>query len=124
MDLVMRTPKEDTLDQFTENVSVVIQDLHGQKYSLTAMGKESETTIKGLVTDLEILDSRLDSNAAHQYYILNYRGRQGSFMWTTYQRYYLKGYLGYVLTFTMQTGKEEEFLPMADRIFESFRLLW
>ena len=61
-DLFLRSPRVDSLDQFSENINVFVQDLHGQNYNLSKMGQESENQIKNMVTDVEIIESRLDSS--------------------------------------------------------------
>ncbi len=121
-DLFIYSPKLDSLDQFTENVNVYVQDLSGQNYFLSKMGKQSEAQIKNMVTDVEILESRLDSTSTNQYYVLKYRGRQGKFLLTTEQRYFLKNDLGVALTFTVQSGKEEEYRMTSLAILDSFVL--
>lgn len=122
MDILLRSPKTDNLDSFVENINVFVQDLHGKNYQLSMMGQESEAQIKNMVTDVEIIDSRLDSIASPHYYILKYKGRHGKFLLTTIQHYYLKDEMGYALTFTIKNGKETEYLPLAEKIFRSFQL--
>lgn len=123
MDLLLRSPTVDSLDQFTENLNVFVQDLHGQKYNLFKMGQESENQIKNMVTDAEIIESRLDSTTSPVYYSLKYKGRQGKFILTTEQRYYLHNEIGFALTFTVQNGKEKEYALASERMFNSFKLL-
>ncbi|MGC4038205.1 MAG: hypothetical protein QM764_19740 [Chitinophagaceae bacterium] len=121
-DLILRSPLTDSLDDFSENLNVIVQDLHGQNYYLTKIGRESETQIKNLITDVSIIESKLDSNSSHQYYDLTFKGRQGKFLLTTIQRYYFKDETGYALTFTIKRGKEEEYITVAEKMFDSFRL--
>lgn len=123
MDIVIRSPKTDSLDDFSENMNVFVQDLHGKNYTLSRIAEESEVQIKNMVTDFEIMESRLDSSTAEQYYILKFKGRQGKFLLTTIQHYYFSNEVGYALTFTLKDGKEEEYIPIAEKIFKSFKLL-
>ena len=123
MDLLLRSPKIDSLDQFIENLNVFVQDLHGQKYTLLKMGQESESQIKNMVTDVEIIESRLDSTASIFYYSLKFKGRQGKFLLTTEQRYYLKDEVGFAVTFTVQNGKEQTYTLVSEKIFDSFKPL-
>ncbi len=122
MDILFRSPKSDSTDDFRENLNIFIQDLHGQDYNLTKMGQESETQIKNMVTDVEIADSRLDSTASHQFYILKYKGRQGKYLITTIQHYYLKDEIGYAVTFVIKNGKESDYTETAEKMFNSFKL--
>ena len=121
MDILLRSPKTDSLDDFIENMNVFVQDLHGKNYNLAKMGQESEAQIKNMVTDVQIIDSRLDSSTSPQNYILKYKGRQGKFLLTTIQHYYLKDEVGYALTITIKEGKEQDYILAADKIFDSFR---
>lgn len=121
-DLLLRSPKTDSLDDFIENVNVFVQDLHGQDYNLSKIGQESEAQIKSMVTDAEIMESKLDSTASQPYYLLKYQGKQGKFLLTTIQNYYFKDEVGFALTFTIKRGKEADYVPLAEKIFKSFRL--
>ena len=123
VDLFLRSPKVDSLDQFIENINVFVQNLSGLNYDLNKMGKESEAQIKKMVTDIEILENRLDSSSKTPYYTLRYRGRQGKFLLITEQRYFLVNYVGFALTFTAQNGKEADYKLTAQAIFDSFNLL-
>lgn len=122
MDIIIRSPKTDSLDDFIENMNVFFQDLHGMNYTLSKMGKEGEDQIKNMVTDVEIIDSRIDSTISPQTYILKYKGRQGKFLLTTIQHYYLKDEVGYALTMTIKKEKEQDYILDADKIFDSFRI--
>lgn len=121
IDVLLRSPKTDSLDDFNENMNLYVQDLHGQNYNLRRMGQESEAQIKNMVTDAQIIDSRLDSTTSLQHYILKYKGRQGKFLLTTIQHYYLRDEVGYALTMTIKEGEEKDYLPTANKIFDSFR---
>jgi len=120
VDILLRSPKTDSLDDFNENMNLFVQDLHGQNYDLTRMGKQSETQIKNMVTDVQIIESRLDSTSSPQYYVLKYKGRQGKFILTIIQRYYLNDDIGYALTMTIKEGNEQDYITIADKIFNSF----
>jgi hypothetical protein len=122
VDIMLLSPKTDSLDDFIENMNVFVQDLHGKNYNLSKMGQESEAQIKIMVTDVQIIDSRLNSTTSPQKYILKYKGRQGKFLLTTIQHIYLKDEVGYTLTMTIKQGKEQDYILYADKIFDSFRI--
>ena len=121
VDLIVRSPKVDSADQFIENLNIFIQDLNGRGYNLLKMGQESESQIKNMVTDVEIIESRLDSSRKPSYYILKYAGRQGKYSMTTTQHYYLKDEIGFALTLTVEHGKEQAYTSAAEEIFSSFK---
>lgn len=122
MDILLRSPKTDSLDDFIENINVFVQDLHGQNYTLSRIGKETENQIKNIVTDFKIIESKLDSTNSIQYYTVKYSGRQGKFLLTMIQRYYLKNEVGYTLTFAVKNEKEADYISIAEKIFISFNL--
>lgn len=122
MEIILRSPRTDSLDDFSENMTVFVQDLHGQNYTLAKMGQESTAQVKDVITDVEVMESRLDSTASPNYYILTYKGRQGKFSLITIQRYYLKDEVGFALTFTVKIGEEAAYRSAAEKIFSSFQL--
>ncbi len=119
-DILLRSPKTDSLDDFRENMNIFVQDLHGQNYTLSKMGHESEKQIRNMVTDVEIIASQIDTTTIPQKYILKYNGRQGKYILTTLQNYYLKDDIGYALTFVFKSDKESEYISVAEKIFNSF----
>ena len=122
MDMILRSPRTDSLDDFSENMNVFMQDLYGKNYTLSKMGEESEAQIKNVITDVEIVDSKLDSITSQPYYFLKYKGRHGKFLLTTIQYYYLKNEVGYALTFTIKNGKELEYILSIEKMVSSFKL--
>jgi hypothetical protein len=122
VDLLIRSPQTDSLDDFRENMNVFVQDLHGHNYNLSKIAQESEAQIKNMMTDIEIIESKLDSTASQRYYVIKYRARYGKLLLTTIQQYYLKDDVGYALTFTIKRDKEAAYFPMAEKMFRSFKL--
>jgi hypothetical protein len=122
MDLLLLSPKTDSLDHFIENINVFVQDLHGQGYDLSRMGRESEGQIKNFVNEVVVTDSKLDSTVSQLFYKLYYTGRQGKFKLITMQRYFLKDEIGYAITMTIKSGKEGEYMTIAEKIFNSFNI--
>lgn len=121
VDVFVKSPKEDSLDKFSENVNVFVQDLTGQGYDLLKMGRESEAQVQNVVNDFEILESRLDTGSVIPYYSLKFKGRQGKFLLITSQRYYLKGNTGFAVTFTMEAANEQKYRTLSEQLMDSFR---
>ena len=122
MDMLIRSSRTDSLDDFLENMNVFAQDLHGKNYSLARIGEESEAQIKNMITDVEIIESKFDSTTSQPFYLLKYKGRHGKFLLTTIQRYYFKNEVGYAVTFTIKNGKEADYIPISETMFSSFKL--
>lgn len=120
-DVFIKSPKQDSLDRFSENVNVFVQDLKGKGYDLLRMGNESEEQIRNMVNDAVIVESRLDTAASTPCYRLSFKGQQGKFSLLTIQRYYLKEDIGIAVTFTMEATKEEQFENLSTSILDSFK---
>lgn len=123
MDLLLVSPKSDSLDNFSENMNIFTQDLHNLGYTLEKMGRESEAQIMKMVTDVQVIESRLDTLGIQPRYVLHYKGKQGQFLLTTIQHYYLKNDTGYALTMTIKQGEESAYMDKAKKIFDSFSFL-
>lgn len=122
LDLILKSTKENDQDDFSENLNILYQNLGGLNYTLAKMGAESEGQVKKLVTDFEILESKVEDIGSLQFYTLNYKGKNGIYYLTIYQRYYLKNDIGFALTFTVESSKVNNFKQTADIIFDSFKL--
>jgi hypothetical protein len=48
--------------------------------------------------------------------------RQGNFLLTIVQRFFFIDEVGYAVTFTMETEKDNTYLPIAEKMFNSFKL--
>jgi hypothetical protein len=109
-------------DDFNENMNVFIQPLTGQGYNVERMGNESEAQIRLIITNVEILESKVIEASPKPYYFIKYTGQHGVYQLITEQRYFLHNDIGYALTFTFKQGTEKDFREVADQIFESFKL--
>ena len=121
MDLMVRSLRADSLDDFMENMNVIAQELPGQSYTLAQIAQESLDQIKTMVTDFELVENKIDSTASPQRYILRYTGKQGKYSLTQIQHYYLIDNVGYALTFTIKRGMESEYAAIAEKMFNSFK---
>jgi hypothetical protein len=123
VDLLLRSQKSEPLDSFIENMTVFVLNLSGHGYNLSKMGSESEMQTRNMITDVEILESRLDSSSSEHFYVLKYNGRQGKFLLTTEQRFYLKNDVGFAITFTSERANEKSYQQVYSFIFNSVKLL-
>src|SRR5688500_3758207 len=80
MDVYLLSPLAGKNDDFRENVNVFVQSLKGMNYDLLRMGKESEVQVGHLMTNVQILESRIDSSSSGTYYLLKYKAEQGRYM--------------------------------------------
>ena len=74
---ILFSPLTSKLDNFKENVNLLIQDLTGQDLNLTKYVEISESQVKTIITDGNILESERISNRDIIYHKLIYTGKQG-----------------------------------------------
>ena len=122
-DLFLFSPLAGAEDSFHENINVIFQNIKGQNYDLLRMGKESEAQLGNFVTNIQILESRLDSGAKTPYYKIRYKGKQGKYLLSVEQRYYLKDEIGYAITCTVLQETEELFSEPSKLVLDSFTFL-
>lgn len=122
IDLLVYNPVKDSVTDFRENMTVIYQSLRGENYTLAKFGAESEAEIKRSMTDVSIMESRLDTTSAFKHYILKYTGTKSVLSFTSIQHYYLQNDIGYVVTFSIRIGKETEYISLAEKMLGSFRI--
>lgn len=122
-DVILYSEKEDSLDNFVENVNALSQNLKGYTYTLDKIKEENEANIVNSITDAKITESKIVEHPAEPYYLLKYLGRQGKFELSFIQRYYLKSDVLFVVTATTQKGKEDQFASVFSKILDSFHII-
>lgn len=122
-DIILYSEKEDSLDNFRENVNALLQNLKGYSYTLEKIKEENEANIANFMTDAKITVSEIVKHPAEPYYLLKYLGRQGKFELSFIQRYYLKSDVLFVVTATTKKGKEDQFASVFSTILDSFRII-
>lgn len=109
-------------DNFRENVNLVIQDLSGQKVkNLDQYTQISESQIKTLMTNSEILSSERLTRDGQEYQKVIFTAVQGQFNLKFEQYYLIKGHLAYALTLTCLADKFDGFREVGEKILDSFR---
>ena len=113
---------ESDKDQFKENVNLIIQDLSGLEINLNQYTELSEGQIKLLVTNAALIDSKRIQNGSEEYHKIIYSGDQGIFHFIFEQFYWVTPDQAFVLTFTCEKDKFEDFKALGERILLSFSL--
>ena len=117
------SPQESASDIFKENVNVIVQDLSTQPMTLEEYTELSVGQVEQFITDANILDSSvttLDGTSAHK---VVYTGKQGQYSLKWMQVWTIKDNTAYVLSYTAEANKYNDFLDTAQEMVDSFEII-
>ena len=117
---VLLSLQEDPLDQFQENVNLLIQDLTGMGIDLDKFTELSLAQLKVMIEDSEVIESKAREANGRQFHSILHKGKQSGFDLTFYQYYWIENEKAYVLTLTTETKKFEKFNVVGTQILDSF----
>ena len=120
--ILFYSPLESATDQFRENVNILIQDLSASYMDLKKFAELSESQIKTMMTNANILESKEVKVGKKTYHKIIYIGDFGPYHLKYEQYYYVELDKAYVLTFTSQQDTYETFKALGERILDSFKL--
>lgn len=120
-ELFVLSSLENDSDKFRENVSVIIQNLAGQNIDLDKYKDISETQIGSLGANGKIFESSKVEAANGDYYRLRYALNQGNFKLIITSYCYIKNDQAYLITFTSESGKYNQYKEIGDTILDSFQ---
>lgn len=121
-DFFVFAPLEKGDDTFRENISLMIQNLKGYNVNLDQYVQVSEKQVNTLLTDAIISSSeRVNSSGIANHKIV-YTMTQGVFKLKLVQYYYIKDEHAYVITFTSEVSRFEQYIYLAQKIMNSFSL--
>jgi len=119
---ILFAPVENEADKFKENLNLLVQDLKGNSIDMNQYVSLSENQIKSMIKNSSILESKAVKNDSVQYHKISFTGEQGTYKLRFEQHYYLHNSKSYVLTFTYEQSKAEEYRRMGELMLSSFRL--
>ena len=119
---ILFSPLDSDNDKFRENVNLLIQDLQGQKLDLDSYVELSESQVKTLVTNGEIIESKRQNNPNGEHHKLVYNGTQGLFVLRFEQYFWVKDNKAYILTFTSEKEKFATHKSVSEKILNSFKM--
>lgn len=119
---ILSAPQESVKDPFRENCNLIIQDLSAYDIDLDEYTRISEEQIESLITNSKILVNERVKNSQGEYHHLVYTGDQGVFHLRFTQYYWIVNKNAYVLTFTCESDRVNEYVTIFERIFGSFVL--
>jgi len=116
-------PKSGNDDKFTENVSVIIQDLNGVQISIDDFVKLAERQIEETVMEGEVLSSqRFEAGKIKSHKVI-YKGVIQGFPLKLIRYYQLSNEKAYILTYTALEKDFEVHKLYGQQILNSFRLI-
>ena len=109
-------------DQFRENVNLIIQDLKGLNIDLDKYVVLSESQVKTMITDGNIISSDRVKNKEFEFQKVIYTGKQGIFELKFEQYYFIHNDKAYVLTLTCEENEFNTYKIIGEKILDSFSI--
>ncbi len=119
---MMFSPLESAQDKFRENVNLLIQDLTGKNIDLNKFTQISEEQIKTLMKNSKIIESKRLKNGTQEFHKIIYKGQQQNYDLEFEQYYWVIKNSAYILTFTAEQGRFENYKATREKIMSSFKL--
>lgn len=116
------SPQTSTADLFRENVNLIEQDLAGRSIDLDQYVEISESQIKKLISNSNLIESKRLNKNGSDYQRVIYTGDQGSYKLKFEQYYWVKNGKAYVLTLTCEITQFKEYQELGEKILNSFVL--
>lgn len=119
--LFIASPLESEKDGFSENINLVVEDLHGAEMTVDEYAEFTKAQIEALITNSNILKAEKMTFQERDAYTMEYTGQQGQYKLHWKQVYFIEKGKAYILTYTAEGDKFATYLPIADKIIQSFK---
>ena len=119
---IILSPLESDNDIFRENINFMTQDLSGLNIDLDKYTAISEEQVKTLISNSTFIESKRIKNEKGEYHKLIYTGDQGIYHLIFEQYYWVVDDKAYVLTFTSEQEKFDNFKKTGEKILNSFKI--
>jgi hypothetical protein len=117
------SPLENETDKFSENVNVLIQNLEGHNIDLKAYKEITDNQLKNMVNDSEIYESAIIKTDNKEYYKAVYAMTQGKFRLKITSICFIKNDKAYLVTFSAELDKYDQYKKAGEEILTSFSLI-
>jgi hypothetical protein len=121
-ELFLFTPLENDSDRFSENINILVQDLHGHNMDLKKYRELTENPPGGLSPGTTILESGILKKGHTEYYKLLYLMTQGNFKLKINTICFIRDEMAYLVTFTAEEKKYDRYKKAGEKILDSFSL--
>lgn len=116
------SPLDSENDAFRENINLIVQDLSAYNLDLNGFTTLSETQIKTLVKNSNLIESKRVNTKGNEFHKMIYSGEQSDVLLTFEQYYWVKKKTAYILTLTCTKESFESFRNTGEEILASFVL--
>ena len=121
-ELFVFSPLENDNDKFRENVNVIIQNLSGQNIDLEKYKQITDDQLKRMANDCQVFESVITKTNKNEYYTATYTMTQGKFRLKITSLCYIKNDKAYLITFTSELDKYDQYKKVGNDILQSFVL--
>jgi hypothetical protein len=115
-------PLENGTDKFRENAHLIIQNLAGQNIDLVKYKKITEGQIAEMTTEGKVFESVILKSDKGEYYKITYAMTQRKFRLKITSFCYIRNDKAYLLTFTSEYDKYDQYKKTGENILNSFVL--
>jgi len=116
------SPLEDSLDRFRENINVIVQNLEGLGIDLKKYTSISEQQIREMSAEAKIFSSKDSANQRGTFHKIIYSAPANGYKLKFEQYYFVKNAKAYIITFSSELDKFEQYEATAEQILASFKL--
>jgi serine/threonine-protein kinase len=122
LNFVLSAPKSSPDDLFRENISLAIQNLGGLNISLDYFVDFSKNQIEQQIFNGYVVESKRVRANNSEFHLLIYTGRHGHFNLKWMQHIMIKNERAYVLTFTAEQDRFDNYAEVAAKIMNTFKI--
>ena len=115
-------PLDNQRDKFSENLSLIIQDLAGQNINLENYKTITDKQITDFATDPKVFESRIKKINDTEYFRIVYAMTQGKSRLKITSICFIKNDKAYLITFTTALEQYEAYKKTGEEILSSFSL--
>jgi hypothetical protein len=109
-------------DTFSDNINLIVQDLEGREITLEEFNDLSIQEVKQYFEGVEIFENKEILLGDVAGYVLLYTAPSNGFNLKFLQAYFLHNGKSYILTFTQETDKTNQYETEGVRIMDTFRI--
>jgi hypothetical protein len=123
IDVFVLSQVDTITDKFRENVNVLSSNVEGQHVTLDTVVKVSLNQIKGMMNDLQIIESKIYERDGTTYHKIDFMATQGIFKLRCVQYYLVTKKFVYTVTLTAEVDKYEKYKEVGTKVLDSFTAL-
>jgi len=121
--VIFNSDKEGENDRFQENLSVIVQDLGGQKITLEQYSAAVVNQIKHIIPSDQIMEAGTMTLSGNKGQKIVCRVAQGGFRLKLLQIWTIQGQKAYMITFTAEEDKYLKYQGVVQKMIKSFKIL-